>query len=126
MALSALLSNSRVTRNGFSTVFAHVRTNTEFAPYMVNWLMECFEHVKSKVNLAKGLEDLGYMRCFQDRILRCQGARRLFHLGEESTEAMGEYSDDHPPPEDFATNEVEVLDPVVDDDQLQQQFYEDD
>jgi hypothetical protein len=39
---------------------------------------------------------------------------------------MGEYSDDHPPPEDFATNEVEVLDPVVDDDQLQQQFYEDD
>jgi hypothetical protein len=31
------------------------------APYMVNWLMDCFEHVKSTVNLAKGLEDLGYM-----------------------------------------------------------------
>jgi hypothetical protein len=29
----------------------------------------------------------------------------------------------HPPAEDLATNEVEVLDPVVDD-QLQLQFYE--
>jgi hypothetical protein len=93
---------------------------------MVNWLMECFEHVKSTANLANGLEDLGYMRCFQDRILRSQGARLLFNGGEGDTEAMGEYSDDHSPPEDFATNEVEVLDPVVDDDQLQQQFYEDD
>jgi hypothetical protein len=113
MALSTLLSNSCVTRNGLSTVLgriiyllfilAHVRTKTEFALYMVNWLMECFEHVKSTVNLARGHEDLGFMRCFQDRILRSQDARLLFNGGEESTEAMGEYSDDHPPPEDFAT-----------------------
>jgi hypothetical protein len=85
-----------------------------------------YMNVKSTVNLAKGHEDLGFMRCFQDRNLRSQDARLLFNGGEESTEAMGEYSDDHPPPEDFATNEVEVLDPVVDDTQLQQQFYEDD
>jgi hypothetical protein len=48
-----------------------------------------------------------------------------FYEGE-STGALSEYSDDHPPPEDFATNELEMLDPEVDDDQLQRQFYEND
>jgi hypothetical protein len=50
----------------------------------------------------------------------------VFNGEGESCGAMGEYSDDHPPAEDFAMNVVEMLDPVVYDDQLQQQFSEDD
>jgi hypothetical protein len=58
--------------------------------------------------------------------MHSQGARLLFNGEGESTGALGEYTDDHTPPEDFAANEVEMLDPEVDYDQLQQQFYEDD
>jgi hypothetical protein len=38
---------------------------------------------------------------------------------------MGQDSDDNPPPEGFATHEEEMLDPAMDDDQLQQRFYKD-
>lgn len=49
---------------------------TDIAPHLMGWLVECYEYVRKNVGLEGGLQDWGYMRCFNDMRLISQGVKK--------------------------------------------------